>query len=85
MTYTPKDSEHSDTSNTIVRPISLLWPFIVGSLFLLLVLGIVAFGDDPSPMQYTIYITLPIKIWLTRKRACPQFGHSKETAVSYQN
>lgn len=37
------------------QQIHLLWPFLTGAFFLLLVLGIVVFGDSPSPAQYTIY------------------------------
>lgn len=40
---------------TTARPIPLLWPFILGFFLLVFVLCIVAFGDDPSPLQFTIY------------------------------
>lgn len=38
-----------------MTPLDLKWPFIFGSLFLLIVLGIVAFGGDPTPTQYQLY------------------------------
>ena len=38
-----------------MNPMSLHWPFIVGTLFLLLILGIVVFGGDPTPWQFAIY------------------------------
>ena len=37
------------------KPVSLLWPFLLGFLLLVMVLGIVAFGDNPSPLQFTVY------------------------------
>ncbi|WP_299877692.1 hypothetical protein [uncultured Sulfitobacter sp.] len=49
--------DNPDPIDDPTRPegISLLWPFIVGSVFLLLILGIVAFGEDPTPTQFVIY------------------------------
>jgi hypothetical protein len=38
--------------------ISLLWPFLTGAFFLLLIVGIVAFGDEPTPAQFLIYRTV---------------------------
>ena len=37
------------------RPVSLFWPFLLGFLLLVIVLGIVAFGDEPSSLQFTVY------------------------------
>ncbi|NOD84030.1 hypothetical protein [Ruegeria sp. HKCCD6119] len=50
-------ADNPDPNNELQNPqgISLLWPFLVGSVFLLLILGIVAFGEDPSPTQFVIY------------------------------
>ena len=40
---------------TASRSVSLFWPFLAGFLLLVLVLGIVAFGDEPGPLQFTVY------------------------------
>lgn len=42
-------------SNAPNQQLSLKYPFIVGTIFVLLVLAIVAFGKDPSPQQFQIY------------------------------
>ena len=37
------------------KPVPLVLPFAAGFVLLLIVLVVVAFGDDPTPVQYTIY------------------------------
>lgn len=45
--------DHNPMPNA--KPVPLILPFSVGCLLLLIVLLVVAFGDDPTPLQYTIY------------------------------
>lgn len=52
------DEDKSKVSVESAASISLLWPFLTGAFFLLLIVGIVAFGDEPTPAQFLIYRTV---------------------------
>lgn len=55
MADEPSDSDAPVSIGNASNHISLLWPFLTGAFFLLLIVGIVTFGDEPSPAQFMIY------------------------------